>query len=181
MQTIAQFTINGTTPFHCAASSADQCLAQAHALLTLLAGAHDTCQAASEDVADSFDNIRHEITARALDGIASLVGFAQHFTDEADRKRAERKATPERWAQLVQDYETASAALANSTATDDETTDRMADAQTDAFDAMMLAPAPNAAALAYKLAEFRKITGGDSWHTGEAILAQIEADARRLA
>lgn len=86
---MTSFRINGTTPFHSPGDNADEALAQAHALLTLLAGAHNVCDAVTDAEADAYDNIRNEITARALDGIGTLIAFAMHNHDIA-RDRAGR-------------------------------------------------------------------------------------------
>lgn len=59
-------------------------------------------------------------------------------------------------------------------------TERLADAQSDAFDAVMLTPAPHAPALAYKLAINSSFGGGEAWHKGAEIAEQLAADAARL-
>lgn len=59
-------------------------------------------------------------------------------------------------------------------------TERMANAQADAFDAVMLTPAPHAPALAYKLAINSSFGAGELWHKGAEIAEQLAADAARL-
>ncbi|KZY55398.1 hypothetical protein A3736_01865 [Erythrobacter sp. HI0063] len=60
------------------------------------------------------------------------------------------------------------------------TMETLATAQGDAFTALMLFPAPNAAALAYKLATQLTFLGGDQWHESSAIAKQLAADAASL-
>lgn len=59
-------------------------------------------------------------------------------------------------------------------------TERLANAQADAFDAVMLTPAPHAPALAYKLAINSSFGAGELWHRGAEIAEQLAADAARL-
>ena len=71
-----RFKINGTHPLQSPGDTVDTALSQAHALLTLLSGAHSVCNGITQDEADGLDNIRHEITSVALDGICTLIAFA---------------------------------------------------------------------------------------------------------
>jgi hypothetical protein len=54
-----------------------------------LAGAEQVCDRITEDEADGYDNIRHAITGRALEGIATLIAFAQFNLNTARRVRDE--------------------------------------------------------------------------------------------
>lgn len=65
-------------------------LAEAYALLTMLRSAHDVCEVAGPDVSDAFDNVRHEIQGRALEGIGTLIALAQYHLDCADSDRRQR-------------------------------------------------------------------------------------------
>lgn len=85
---LAELRINGVTPFHSHPDGVDERLAEAYAILTLLAGAHGVCEEVSEAQADAFDNIRHEIVGRALTGVSTLIALAQYHSDCA---RAERR------------------------------------------------------------------------------------------
>jgi hypothetical protein len=89
MHNLTNFEINGITPFHSPADNAEEALAQAHAILTTLAGAEQVCDRITEDEADGYDNIRHAITGRALEGIATLIAFAQFNLNTARRVRDE--------------------------------------------------------------------------------------------
>ncbi len=46
---------------------------------------------------------------------------------------------------------------------------------------MVLTPAPDQAALAYKLEAYSQVVGGDSWDRGAEMVAQFAADAKRFA
>jgi pyrroline-5-carboxylate reductase len=91
MPSLNDLSINGMTPFAGNRDGADQLLAEAHALLTLLSGAYDCAEGATESAADAVVNIRPGITARALNGIATLIALAQHFEECADVGRAHRR------------------------------------------------------------------------------------------
>ncbi|PIW55241.1 MAG: hypothetical protein COW16_07140 [Sphingomonadales bacterium CG12_big_fil_rev_8_21_14_0_65_65_10] len=191
MTNLAQFEINGTNPFWSPADSADECLSQASALITLLAGAHEVCEQVSADEADAFVNIRHHITGRALSGIGSLIALALHQQDVAREDRAD-KASAAKWREKRDAYLTAATAVAaqgrnlaafgtpDCEAHEAETL-KLSTAQAEAFDAMMLEPAPNAAALAFKLRAFNEMQAFDGWDNGGTIAAQLSADADRFA
>lgn len=98
----------------------------------------------------------------------------------------------EEWKRLRRDYGIAKAALnahtepkgyafgsAENDAHEAET-ERLANAQADAFDALMLHPAPDLTALAHKLAVHSGFLQGDNWHKGAEIAEQLAADAARL-
>lgn len=86
-----ELRINGTAPFGISyADSADQRLAEAHAILLVFVSAHDCAEEAGNDAADSFHNLRHAITARALEGVATLIALAQHCEDCAQAERRQR-------------------------------------------------------------------------------------------
>lgn len=190
--TLEAFKINGVSPFWSPADASDECLAQAHAITLCLSAAHDSC----EDGNDTFDTLTPKLKARALDGVATLLALAQHQADEATACRSEQReaASPQDandWAMLVFAYELAKKRL------DEHPTDkskcgspeniaheaetaRLADAQADAFDALMLAPAPNRKALSYKLAAWRDFAADELWRTGREISQQLADDAARL-
>jgi len=96
------------------------------------------------------------------------------------------------WQRLRRNYGTAKAALDGHTEpkgyacgwpendAHEAETDRLANAQADAFDALMLHPAPDHAALAYKLAVHSSFLQGDNWHKGAEIAEQLADDAARL-
>lgn len=187
MTNLSQFDINGTNPFWSPADSADECLSQASALLTLLAGAHEVCEQTTADEADAFVNIRHHITGRALSGIGSLIALAMHQQDVAREERA-AKASASTWFELRDAFLTATAdekAQGRNDAAfgtpECEATARLANARTEAFRAMMLHPAPNGKALAFKTEAFTELTDGDAWDGGREMLDQLTADAKRLA
>ena len=157
------FKINGVSPFWSPADAADEHMAQAHALLTLLAGAHGVCDQIDTDSADPFDNIRHGITARALDGIASLVAIAQYQTDVATARHGAKQDDPE-WQSLVSTFEAAKSELDEWNKVKDNSVcgsheNREHEARTaalcDVFDTavsrLILTNAPDAEALRYKL------------------------------
>lgn len=191
MTNLSQFTINGTTPFWSPADSADQCLAQAKALLTLLAGAHNVCEEITTEQTDAFDNLRHEISANALDGIGSLIALAMYQLDAAHKQRA-AKANASKWIELRDAFLTATAdekaqgrneaafGTPECEAYEAETA-RLANARSEAFRALMLYPAPDSASLAFKIEVYATITEGDAWDGADKMLAQMTADAKRLA
>lgn len=88
---LSALKINGTTPFWSHGDGAYQRLSEAHAILTLLRGAHNVCEDAGETVADAFANIRHEIKGCALEGIGTLIALVQYHLDcvGAERKQQE--------------------------------------------------------------------------------------------
>ena len=59
-------------------------------------------------------------------------------------------------------------------------TEQLADARADAFAKLTLFPAPDTAALAFKLKAYRDVIGGDSWTRSAELIAQLAADAARL-
>ena len=59
-------------------------------------------------------------------------------------------------------------------------TERLAIAEGEAFDAMMLHPAPDTAALAFKLAAQSSFTKGQHWPTADKIAARLAADAATI-
>lgn len=59
-------------------------------------------------------------------------------------------------------------------------TDRLATAEGEAFDAMMLHPAPDASALSFKLTAHSAFTKGMHWPTADKIAKQLAADAANL-
>lgn len=191
MTNLAQFQINGTNPFWSPADSADECLSQAKALLTLLAGAHEVCEQITPDQTDAFDNIRHAITARAFDGIGSLIALALHQQDVA-REERRTKVSASTWTEKRDAYLTAAADMKaqgrnpgafgtpDCEAFEAETL-KLSTAQAEAFDAMMLEPAPNAAALAFKLRAFNAMQAFDGWDNGGTIAKQLSADADKFA
>lgn len=191
--TLEAFKINGVTPFWSAGDAHDECLAQAHAITLCLSAAHDS----SEDGNDTFDTLTHTLKARALNGVATLLAMAQHQADEALASRTNRSEMPPAedsrdWAMLTFAYELATRRLdehpidrsecgsPENIAHETETA-RLADVRAEAFDALMLAPAPNRKALAYKLAAWRDMVGGDAWHSGDKIAQRLADDAARLA
>ena len=206
MTDLTTFKINGTTPFWSPGDVADTCLSQAYALLALLAGANEVCDSVRDEPCEHgepFDNLCHSTHARGLDGIATLIAFAQFNTDAAREKRAPAPAqtddesdTLDQWAQAVTRYLEAKQAAERHSAdvtsrspafgtpenvADEETTERLADEQANAFDALMLTPAPNRKALAFKTSALSTFLGGDEWHNSAQIIEQIAADAARLA
>lgn len=92
MPDLTDTRINGISPFNSPSDDVSQRLAEAYALLTLLEGAHDVCDGISDEAADAFDNIRHEISARALDGIKTLIALAQYHQDCSYVQRRNRRA-----------------------------------------------------------------------------------------
>jgi hypothetical protein len=192
MTDLTKFSINGVTPFHSPGDTGDSCLGEAYALLQLLAGAHQTCEEAGTEAADSFDNIRHEITGRALDGIGTLIalGLSQY---DAHRENMKGNTNPSRWVALRDAFTRAHAAMIAHEALPDnsdcgspenlaheDTTERLATAQAEAFDAMMLEPAPNRAALAIKMRAYHDMGAADGWDNGGKIAAMLASDANRL-
>lgn len=89
---LAKLKINGVSPFNSNRDGVEQRLAEAHALLTLLSGAHNVCEEAGPELADGFDNLRHEISARALEGIGSLIALAQYHHECACAEDRARRA-----------------------------------------------------------------------------------------
>lgn len=198
---IEGFRINGVSPFWSPADAADAQLEQAHALLTLLSGAHRVCDDITSDQADQFDNLRHGITASALDGIATLIALAQFQTDEARRTRQLAGAQPIEptpcpvWDSALAAYAIASERLAGHEREPackakagtpecdayEAHTDLLANQHAVALIAMVLTPAPDRDALATKVETYAKVVGGDAWDRGDEMIAQIAADTRRLA
>ncbi len=96
------------------------------------------------------------------------------------------------WERLRADYEAAAVSMQNhiqprghafGSAENDAyeaETERLANIQADAFDQMMLHPAPDPSALAYKLTTQSAFLQGDNWHKGAEIAAQLAADGKRL-
>jgi len=84
--------INGASPFWSHGDGASERLSEAYALLTMLRGAHDVCEAVQPEFADAFDNVRHEIQGKALEGIATLIALAQYHLDCAGAEREQRRA-----------------------------------------------------------------------------------------
>ncbi len=181
---IEGFRINGITPFWSPADAADQQLAQAHALLTLLSGAHSVCDGITSDQADHFENVRHGVTASALEGIASLIALAQFQIDEARNSRHRVTIDRSQWDKNLAAYLDCAEKLAKherGSSPDGAQTDKLAGNRADAFIAMVLTPAPDCAALAAKVEAYATVVGGDSWDRGEEMQRQIAADARFLA
>ena len=192
MNELITFQINDTTPFHSPSDTAFTALAEAHALLALLAAAEQVCENATEEAADPYENLRNGIMGRGLDGISTLVSFAQFNLDLAYQQRhLERRIGA--WGQRLSAYQTAKARMEEHAATDDKSecgspenvayeakTATLANAQADAFNALMLTPAPDRKALSFKCSEYSEFTQGDSWLEGAKILTQIAADAKRL-
>jgi hypothetical protein len=88
---LTQLRINGVTPFTTNRDAQDGLIAEAHALLMLLAGVYDCAEDAGAVAADAFLSTRPGITARALEGIASLIALAQHFEDCEQAERQHRR------------------------------------------------------------------------------------------
>ena len=192
MTDITTFKINGTTPFWSHGDSADERLSEAHAMLSLLAGAHNVCEGIDPDEREPFENTRHCITARALDGIATLVALAQHHTDMAHEQRR-TKIQEGKWGELRDAYLTAAANEkchtdkpspefgAPELADYEARTDALCDTRADAFNAMMCEPAPTRGALAFKLRAYHAMQAYDGWEDGGKIAAQLAEDAARLS
>lgn len=88
---LCDLKINGVRPFYSHGGASER-LAEAYRLLTMLRSAHDVCEAAEPAIADAFDNVRHEIQGRALEGIGTLIALAQYHLDCADSDRRQRSA-----------------------------------------------------------------------------------------
>ena len=81
--TLANTNVNGTTPFWSPEDGANDRLNEAHALLTVMARGYRAAQDAGGAVADEFGLQRHQVTAAALEGIATLIALAMHQTAAA--------------------------------------------------------------------------------------------------
>lgn len=196
-QFLEQFKINGTTPFHSPGDTVDEALGQAHALLTLLSGAESVCDVVTYEQGDAYESLRNGIQARALDGIGTLVAFAQFNLDvtrENGPTRAAERRQNTKWVELLGAYNATKVAMKEHSSTPGERkfgteeneayearTAELADAQSAAFEALMLEPAPDSEALAYKTAEYAEFIGGECWHRARDVLEQIAADAKRLS
>lgn len=191
--TLEGFKITGVTPFWSPADAHDEELAQAHALLLALSAGYESC-AESGQVGLAFDTLTYPLKARALEGIATLIALAQHHSDAAHAARiAERPLSNcGAWGARLSAYQTAKARLdehcgvATPEGTDaidayEARTGELADAHAEAFDALLLTPAPNSAALAYKLELWVQVVGSDCWTNGADLMKQIAADSRRFA
>ena len=100
------------------------------------------------------------------------------------RSRANVPDSPT-WADLKSEYLAAEKALSDYcsgpvTSLVQAEVDRRSDAQGNALDAMLLAPAPDLAALAFKLQIHAAQTVNDGWHTAGTIADVLAEDARRL-
>lgn len=193
--TLEGLKITGVTPFWSPADARDEELAQAHALLLALSAGYETC-AESGQGGPAFDTLTYPLKARALDGIATLIALAQHHSDAAHFALPSRTEQPVgkcgEWGARLSAYQTAKARLdehcATSTPADpdgckayENKTDELAEAHAEAFDALLLTPAPNSAALAYKLELWVHVVGSDCWTNGADLMKQIAADSRRFA
>lgn len=122
-------------------------------------------------------------TRGALEQVKALI--REQGTETDDNKPA--------WGALLSLYQTAKARLDEHCAQpspefDDAEcdayeakTDKLATEHADLFVELMLAPAPDAAGLAYKMAAYANVVGGDAWDRGAEMVAQLAQDARNLA
>lgn len=79
---LTDLKINGVSPFWSHRDGVDERLAEAHAILTMLADRHDMI---GED-AEGGD-IRHAIQSQALAGVKSLLALAVYHSDCVDARR----------------------------------------------------------------------------------------------
>jgi hypothetical protein len=85
---LGSLQVNGTAPFWSHPDGARERLDEAYAILMLLQGAHQVCAEVGDNAADAFATINHELSARALRGVASLIALSRHqeICAEAERK-----------------------------------------------------------------------------------------------
>lgn len=96
---IVDLDINGVRPFWSAPDSVNDCLAEAHAQLTMLAEAHDLSEAFGIEPQtrngvlhdNGIDSMRDGIKAMALKGVARILAVAQHLGDVADYDRRQAR------------------------------------------------------------------------------------------
>lgn len=85
---ILDLKINGCTPFLSHGDAASERLADAYAILAVMSqafeGAHEA--ACLGDKRETIDNMSYNLVARALDGVASLVAYAQHHIDASEKE-----------------------------------------------------------------------------------------------
>ena len=130
--------------------------------------------------------------ADAMWQLETLGGLEQ--VRELIRQRHVPQTAPvQTWGTLKSAYETASARLdehcaIRSPEVGDDAIDNyetktgvLADARADALTDLILFPAPNCKALAFKLRAYDAVIGGDSWTRGSELVAQLAADAAWLA
>lgn len=93
---LADFRINGVAPFWSAPDNAEQCMSEAHALLTVMSAAMEDSEYIVGQQIDAgqrdsnFGSLRASIQARAVDGVARLIALAQYSADVDYRQRMAR-------------------------------------------------------------------------------------------
>ena len=125
----------------------------------------------------------------ALCGREAVYDLIRQRTNERDHPQA----GPKSWAELLPAYNRAAADMDHHSAVTDNSlcgspeniaheaeTARLADIQMDALNALLLAPAPDLAALRTKLDIFAKERLVEGWHTNAEISDQLAEDARTL-
>lgn len=96
--TLDAFKINGVRQFMSPGDDADQCLDEAHALLTVLSTAFDLSEIYNgstkpESEEDPLETLRPFIVARAIEGVTRLIGLGRYRNDiYVSQVRASRRA-----------------------------------------------------------------------------------------
>ena len=83
---LAELKINGVSPFWSHGDGMVERVAEAHAILTMLADRHDMAEDNRRLEAEC--DIRHEIQSRALAGVQTLLALAVYHSDCVDARRA---------------------------------------------------------------------------------------------
>lgn len=173
---LIRLSINGVTPFWSHPNGLDERLAEAHAILTMLADRHDLI---GEDVEQG--DIRHEIQARAMEGVKTILALAMHHSDCAAVEHRRRRGAPgtatasrTAWDALVRRHEEIEAVSL------DDTTDELIDEAGEIIGQIMGMPAPDAAAACWKLDYLLAADKGSTASYDAAYVEQAKADYRRF-
>lgn len=80
---LVDLDINGVNPFWSPSDSHDECLDEAHAILTFMASAFEDAEAMGGGIPNGGNvaELRHGIKAVSLRGVARLVAIARYCSD----------------------------------------------------------------------------------------------------
>jgi hypothetical protein len=132
------------------------------------------------------------VISHAMWALETRGGLEQVKALIRERKSGQQESG-QTWGSLLSRYQTAKARLDEHCALpspefDDAgldayeaKTEKRANAHADLFVELILAPAPDAAGLAFKMQVYADVVGGDAWDRGAEMVAQLAEDARNLA
>lgn len=87
---IVDLEIGGIHPFYSAGDTADACLGEAHALLTMLTSAFFLSGDVGPTATNEFENLHDRVKGEALAGVARIIATAQYLRDVENQKRSYR-------------------------------------------------------------------------------------------